>query len=203
VRWKLAVVPVLALSVVAAVLPVYSQVAYSAKQANLPFTVGTGFSNFSLDWGTSNPRMNGYTLWVDWRLPHMPPALHGLGIELEGRDVPWSAPASLSGHRMTTGSGGAIYEWRSWRKFPRIRPYAKFLIGFGSISFPGNSPTYNHDTRTVYEPGGGGDIFAANKFSIRAEYDYQWWPQLFGPNALTPSGFTVGAVYDFGRRDRY
>lgn len=199
-RWQLAV-PVLALSLVAAVLPAYSQVTYSAKEANLPFTAGTGFSNFSLDWGTSNPRMNGYTLWGDWR----PPVLRGLGVELEGRDVPWSAPPNLSGHRMTTGSGGVNYEWRNSHSLPRIRPFGKFLIGFGSISFPTNvsTPPYHHDTRTVYEPGGGFDILAANNFSIRAEYDYQWWPQLFGPNALTPNGFTVGAVYDFGRRGGY
>ena len=194
-RWKLVVVPVLSLSYVAAVLPAYSQVTYSGREANLPFTVGAGFSNFSLDWGTSNPRMNGYTLWVDWR----PPVLRGFGIELEGRDVNWSAPADLSGHRMTTGSGGVNYEWRNWRRVPRIQPFGKFLVGFGSISFPGNSTTYNHDTRTVYEPGGGADILVANKFSIRAEYDYQWWPQLFGPNALTPNGITVGGMYDFGR----
>lgn len=198
-RRMLIVVPVLAM-ILGAALPAHSQVTYSAEEGKLPFTLGAGFSNFSLDWGTTNPRMNGYTIWGDWRLPHMPPALRGLGIELEGRDINWSAPASLPGHRMTTGSGGVIYEWRDWRAFPRIRPYAKYLIGFGSIDFPGNAPNYNHDTRTIYSPGAGVNVLAWNRFSIRGDYVYQFWPDLFGHGSLNPNGFTVGTVYDFGRR---
>lgn len=187
-----------ALFFVGATLSAYSQVVPAAIEGNLPFTVGSGFSNFSIDWGQGR-RMNGYTVWGDWRLPRLPQALNGLGIEAEGRDVLWNAPPSLSGHRMTTGSGGAIYQWR---RAGRIRPYGKFLIGFGSISFPGNvsSPPYTHDTRTIYEPGGGADVLAWNRFSVRAEYDYQFWPNMFGHGSLTPNGFTVGGVYDFGRR---
>lgn len=195
-RWRLIVVPVLAL-ILGAALPAHSQVTYSAQEGTLPFTLGGGFSNFSLDWGITNPRMNGYTLWGDWRLPHLPPVLRGLGIEVEGRDINWSAPASLPGHRMTTGSGGPIYEWR---RAGRIRPYGKFLIGFGSIDFPGNAPNYNHDTRTVYEPGAGINVLAWNRFSIRGEYVYQFWPNMFGQGSLNPNGFSVGTVYDFGRR---
>ena len=195
---KLIFVPVLALFFVGAALSAHSQVVPSAEEAKLPLTIGWGFSNFSLDWGTSNPRMSGYTLWGDWRLSRMPLALRGFGIQLEGRDINWSAPKNLPGHRMTTGSGGVIYQWRSWERVPRVRPYAKFLIGFGSISFPGNSPTYNHDTRTVYEPGGGADVLAWRRFSVRGEYVYQFWPDLFGHGTLNPNGFTVGGVYDFG-----
>src|SRR5215469_6429612 len=196
---KLIFVPVLALFFVGAALSAHCQVVPSAEEAKLPLTIGAGFSNFSLDWGVTNPRMNGYTLWGDWRPPRMPPALNGLGIQLEGRDILWSAPSALSGHRMTTGSGGVVYQWRGWRRLPRVRPYAKFLIGFGGISFPTNSPTYKHDTRTVYEPGGGVDVLAWNGFSVRVEYVYQFWPNMFGPHALTPNGFSLGAVYDFGR----
>lgn len=204
-RWKLVVVPALALFLVGAVLPAHSQVVPAAQEGKLPFTIGAGFSNFSLDWGTTNPRMNGYTLWGDWRFSGLPPVLNGLGLELEGRDILWNAPSALSGHRMTTGGGGAIYEWRSWHAIPHIRPYAKFIIAFGGISFPGNvsSPPYTHDTRTVYEPGGGANILAWNNFSVRAEYDYQFWPKMFGPNALTPNGFSLGAVYDFGHHGPY
>ena len=189
------VVPVLAL-IFCAALPAHSQVPYSAREGNQPFTVGAGFSNFSLDWGNTGPRMNGYTVWGNWRIPHW----RGLGLELEARDINWSAPRTLPGHRMTTGSGGPIYEWRDWHRFPRIRPYAKFLIGYGSIDFPGNAPNYNHDTRTVYSPGGGVNVLVWNRFSVRGEYVYQFWPNLFGHGSLTPNGFTIGTVYDFGRR---
>ncbi len=86
-RWKLMVLPVLALFFIGAALPARAQVTYSAQEGKLPFTVGAGFSDFSDDWGVRNPRQVGITMWVDWRLPHMPPLLDGLGLEFEGRDV--------------------------------------------------------------------------------------------------------------------
>jgi opacity protein-like surface antigen len=89
-----------------------------------------------------------------------------------------------------------MYEWRSKSRY---RPYVKYLLGIGSIDFP-NQTTYGHDTRVVFEPGGGMDVRFWNQFSVRGEYDYQFWHQLFGPHDLTPQGFTIGAVYDFGRR---
>jgi hypothetical protein len=197
-RWKLIFVPVLALFFVGAALSAHSQVVYSAQQGSLPFTVGGGFSNFSIDWGQSR-RMSGYTLWGDWRISRVPPALRGIGIEIEGRDINWGAPTAIKGHRMTTGSGGVIYEWRGGERLPRFRPYGKFLIGFGGIAFPGNAPNYNHDTPTVYEPGAGLNVRAWKQLLVRGEYVYQWWPNMFGSGSLTPNGFTVGTVYDFGR----
>ena len=98
---------------------------------------------------------------------------------------------------MDTALIGPVYEWRRKGK---IRPFGKYLLGIGSIDFPGGSPTYSHDTRTVYEAGGGVDVRFWKRCSARGEYDYQWWHQLFGPHDLTPSGVTVGVVYDFGSR---
>ncbi|MGA2168594.1 MAG: hypothetical protein ABSG62_10305 [Terracidiphilus sp.] len=34
---------------------------------------------------------------------------------------------------------------------------------------------------------------------LRADYECQFWPDLFGPHGLTPSGLMIGAAYDFGR----
>jgi outer membrane autotransporter protein len=74
-------------------------------------------------------------------------------------------------------------------------------MGIGSIDFPSPGTTYGHDTRTVYEPGVGTDVRFWNRFSVRGQYDYQFWHQLF-QNDLNPQGFTVGVVYDFGRLSR-
>lgn len=198
-RWKSIVVPVLALFLFGAASRARAQVTYSAQEGKLPFTVGFGVSDFSDDWGIQNPRQAGVTLWADWRLPHMPPTLQGLGLEFEGRDINFATPSYLPGHRMDTGLGGPIYQWR---RRGRIRPYGKYLLGIGSIDFPSPGSTYNHDTRVVFEPGGGADILFWSRFSVRAEYDYQYWHQIFGPRDLTPNGFTIGAVYDFGRASR-
>jgi hypothetical protein len=198
-RWKLMVVPVLALFFVGAALSARAQVTYSAEQGKQPFTVGAGVSNFSDDWGVQGPRQVGITMWVDWRPPFIPPVLHGLGLEFEGRTVQYATPSYLPGHRMDTALGGAIYEFR--RK-GRIRPLGKYVMGIGSIDFPSPGSTYNHDTRAVFEPGVGVDVRFWNNFSARATYDYQFWHQIFGPHDLTPNGFTFGAVYDFGLRSR-
>lgn len=197
-RWKFFAVPVLAMIFIGAALPARSQVTYSAEEAKLPFTIGFGVSNFLLDWGTKDPRATGVTLWADWRIPHMPPLINGLGLEFEGRDLNWAKPADLSTLRHDTALAGFIYESR--RK-TRIRPYGKYLMGIGSIDFPDSrNALYTHDTRTVYAPGGGLDVRFWNRFSVRGEYEYQFWHQIFGLNDLNPQGFTIGAVYDFGRR---
>ncbi len=47
--------------------------------------------------------------------------------------------------------------------------------------------------------GVGADVRFWNCFSVRAEYDYQFWHAIFGPHDLNPNGITVGVVYDFGR----
>lgn len=198
-RWKLTAVPLLALFLIYASISAHAQVTYSAEQGKQPFTIGVGVSNFSDDWGIQDPRQVGITMWVDWRFPFVPSVLNGLGLEFEGRTIQFATPSSLPGHRMDTALGGPIYEFR--RK-SRIRPLVKYDMGIGSIDFPSPGSTYNHDTRAVFEPGGGVDVRFWSRFSARATYDYQFWHQIFGPHDLNPNGFTIGAVYDFGLRSK-
>ena len=97
-----------------------------------------------------------------------------------------------------------MYEWHHFRNF---RPFGKFLIGFGGISFgqnlnpPGFKP-YTHDTRTVYAPGGGFEYRVHGNLWARAEYEYERWPALSGRNEFSPQGFTIGAMYDIKRGRR-
>ncbi|HEY1901588.1 MAG TPA: outer membrane beta-barrel protein [Terracidiphilus sp.] len=198
---------------VAAAIPALAQVAPSAEAGGLPIVAGAGVSRFNLDWG-HDPfgrvrYMEGVTVWFDWNLTHLPgpSLLRGLGVELEGRDIDFGLPASLSNAelydtgtnmRQDTGLGGAIY---TWRHFARVRPYGKALAGLGSIDFPplpASPPTYRHDNRTITAYGAGADIRAWRSVWVRADWEYQFWPGLFGsPHSLTPNGITVGAVYDF------
>lgn len=195
-RWKRMAVPVLALFFIVAALSARAQVTYAAEEGKQPFTVGAGVASFSDDWGYLNPRQVGLTVWVDWRPPFVPSVLHGLGLEFEGRTIQWATPSYLPGHRMGTLLVGPIYQFRRPKRF---HPYAKYLIGIGSIDFP-NDTAYDHDSRTVLEPGGGADFRVWNHLSVRGEYNYQFWRQIFGPHDLTPNGFSVGAVWDFGLR---
>ena len=193
-RRKWSVLLVLAFSFAGASSRARAQVTYAAEEGKLPFTVGVGYSNFSDDWGVTNPRQGGITLWADWRF-RLPSVFQGLGVEFEGRHIAYNTPVGIEGHRMDTLLGGPIYQWRkhSW-----FRPYGKYLLGIGSIDYPSPGQTQSHGTATVFEPGGGADVRFWKRVSVRGEYEYQFWHHLFGSDDLTPSGFSVGVVYDFG-----
>jgi opacity protein-like surface antigen len=48
-------------------------------------------------------------------------------------------------------------------------------------------------------PGGGIDYRAFGNVWLRADYEYQDWPNIFGKGYdLDPQGVTVGAMYEFG-----
>ncbi|MGB8029879.1 MAG: outer membrane beta-barrel protein [Terracidiphilus sp.] len=177
---------------VATVLPIHSQVSPAANQGGVPIVVGAGFSDFSIDWGPGK-RMEGISAWADWYPNRLPAVLNGLGIEAEGRDIDFGRPAGISRMRQDTGLGGLIYTWNHYRNF---RPYVKYLAGVGSIDFPPWG-TYSHDTFSVYSPGGGMEYRAWEHIWIRGDYVYQFWHHTFGNTDLTPTGFTIGASYDF------
>jgi opacity protein-like surface antigen len=208
-RTAVALAALLALAACSAV----AQVVPSAEAGGLPLVAGGGASRFNMDCGPytggSTCYMNGITIWVDWNLTRLPGPvlLRGLGVEIEGRDLNFALPVFLSNTyfgdagtnlRQDTGLGGLIYHYR---RFHRVRPYGKVLAGLGSLDFPplpASPATYRHDDRTITAFGGGADIHAWRSIWVRADYEYQLWPDLFGlPNSLTPNGVTVGAVYDF------
>jgi opacity protein-like surface antigen len=177
----------------------FSQIASAASQRRYPIAVGVGLSDFSLDWGQDS-RMEGITAWVDTGIPFAPRVLSGFGIEVEARDININRPSSISRMRQDTLAVGPTYTLRHYRRF---QPYAKYLFGIASIDFP-QSPSasrqYTHDTRTLYAPGGGAQYRVFNSLWVRGDYEYQFWPELFGAHSLNPNGFTIGAMYDFDRR---
>jgi opacity protein-like surface antigen len=177
-----------------AVSPIFAQVTPSARQGGpVPLVLGVGFSNYSMDWGPGQ-RMNGITAWVD--LYPLPGALRNLGFEAEGRDINYMR--SIPNLREDTGQIGAIYSFSHYLKF---HPYAKFLAGIGSMDFPAfpAAPNYHHDTFLITTPGGGAEIQAHQHIWIRADYEYQQWHNVFGPDNSNPNGFTIGAQWDFRR----
>jgi hypothetical protein len=175
-----------------AALPACSQVGPAATQGGLPLVVGAGYSNFYTDW---SGRESGATLWIDWNVYKVPRILHGIGLEVQGRDLSFSRTGDNPKLRMDVASGGAIYRYNRYRN---LHPYAKFLLGFGSIDFTNPpSPYYTHDTRTVLSPGGGVEYRVFRNIWVRGDYEYQFWNDWYHHHDLNPQGFTIGAVYDF------
>lgn len=182
----------LAAAIVSASIPTYAQVAPEARAPGIPLTVGVGYSNYATNW---TGRLSGPTLWIDWSFYKGPSLLHGFGIEVEARDLNYDRTGSVPNLRMDTAAGGVVYTLRHYRRF---NPYAKFLMGFGSIDFRTNLPYYSHDTRTLYAPGGGVDYRVYRNVSVRGSYEYQFWTDFINHHTLNPQGVTVGVAYDLG-----
>ena len=176
---------VLAALITLSTLPVFAQVAPTVKIGGLPLGVGAGVSDYSLDYGPGR-RMIGVSAWADYNL------FHGIGVEAEGTSIFADKPDVITRMRQDTIKGGLIY-----RSHPLlgIRPYAKGLVGLASMDFPSRNPLYTHDTFTMYAVGGGAEYRLWKTLFARGDYEYQFWPQVFGPHTLNPNGYTIGATY--------
>ena len=179
-----------------------AQAVYSASEDHPRLSIGVGVSMFSQDWG-HNPHPLGIAYNIDYH-PPLPRFLDDLNIEAQGRNLIWNrGTLPVTGApivpRTETLGGGLVYH-PHWVRFHKFEPYIKVLESYGYIHFAEDDVPYNHDSRTVTAIGGGVDYRLIHRITLRADYEYQWWPELFGPNALTPHGFTISALYNLGHR---
>jgi opacity protein-like surface antigen len=199
-RFKRVAFPVLAVSILSVAVSAFSQVVPSYERKNgWPFTVGAGPVNYDVDMGKEGGRgrMYGFAGWFDIYPGKLPSILHGhLGAEGELREISLGRSPSEPNVRYDTAAMGLIYVWR---RLHNVRPYAKIMIGDGSVDFIRLSPTYAHDTRTYTAPGGGLEFRIKQDLWVRADYEYQTWQSLAVYGNLKPQGFTLGASYDFTR----
>ena len=181
-------------------IPVFSQVVPEIGHPGKgwPLSVGVAYSTYDTDWNhqpLDGGRLSGGTIWADWNFYHLPPLWDGFGLEVEGRDLNYGRTGNDPKMRQDTLEGGVIYTTHFYRRF---HPYAKFMVGDGSIDFTSTLPTYSHDTRLMYAPGGGADTRVYESLWLRVNYEYQFWPDFFQHNALNPRGWDIGLAYDFG-----
>jgi len=179
----------------AVTIPVYPQAKPAAIGNQQHFTLGAGFSDYQSDW---SGRYDGSALWADWNPSRGPSLLHGLGLEIEARDLSFDKTGSVPHLRLDTVGGGAIYTILHYRN---IHPYAKVLMSYASFDFqpyklPGGGQ-YSHDSRTDYAPGFGGEYRLGRNVWIRGDYEYQFFVNFFNHHAMNPRGFTFGASYHF------
>jgi opacity protein-like surface antigen len=183
---------VLAGLILSAAAAAFSQIAPSATQGGIPFTVGSGYSEFYSDWSGN---LSGGTLWIDYHVDRVPRVLKGIGIEAEGRDLNYRRTGDQPTLRQDTAEGGPIYHWQH---FQRTGIYGKFLLGYGNMDFSNSNPKYRHDSRTVLAPGGGAEYRIWRNVWVRGDYEYQFWTHFYHGHAMNPTGGTVGVVYDLG-----
>jgi hypothetical protein len=185
---------------------VHAQSAPSAGGKRIPFAVGAGVSGYNPDDGPGH--LLGGTLWVDYFPSWVPSFMRGIGLEAEARDLNYGRSPDLSANlRQDVVQGGLIY---SWPVFHDFRPYGKFSQGYGNADEGSAATVRYHDSRTIVSGGGGVECRAFRSLWVRADYEYQSWPNFFKHPAtlteparpagrLNPQGFTVGAVFHFDR----
>lgn len=175
-----------------------AQAASAATEAKLPLAIGAGFSGYNPDWGQGH--LLGGTLWIDYTPDNVPAILRGIGMEVEARDLNYGRSSTESANlREDVAGGGVIYSWPRYRNF---RPYGKLLMGFGNRDAERVNGVRFHDSRTITIAGGGVEYRAFRSVWVRADYEYQFWPDMIyhGSKAvagINPQGFTVGALYHF------
>jgi len=195
-RLKLNTILIPAALFIAASLPLSSQTAPAANKGGIPIMAGAGFSDFNLDYGLGRT-MLGPSAYVVWNFYNAPRLLNGFGVVVEGHDINFDRPATLTKMTQQTAEAGGIYTWRHFRK---VQPYAEVMGGIGSIDwppFPGS--TYSHDTFTVNSWVVGAQYDLYRPIWIRADWEYQFWHQTWGPHDLNPHGYTIGLAYDFSQ----
>jgi opacity protein-like surface antigen len=162
-----------------------AQVAPAAIEGGRPIGFSVGVSDYNLDYGPGR-RMQGLVArgGVD--------IFHGIGIDVSARTIFMNTPPQLTRMQQNTYLAGVFYEvpyiWR-------IRPFARFGGGLGTIEFPSGNPYYTRDSYTVFAPQGGIEYPITRKVFARAEYEYQFWKDYQSPNYLNPGGWTVGVTY--------
>ncbi|HXS14398.1 MAG TPA: outer membrane beta-barrel protein [Acidobacteriaceae bacterium] len=83
--------------------------------------------------------------------------------------------------------------------YRRFTPYAKALVGFGHATAPSPKQIVGGSTPGTYflfGLGGGLDYGLTEKINLRADFEYQRWPN-FPPHGLTPPLLSFGAAYRF------
>lgn len=185
---------VLPLLFLATSVTIFGQAVPTATDSESPFSAGGGLSTFNTDF--DGGRMSGGALWADYRLNKVPSYLQGVGFEVEARDLLLGRSRNQPSYLAEKTIGGGVKY--TWRHFQNFHPYAKALFEYGT----GAGPTMS---RTVTAIGGGLDYHMFGKVWLRADYEYQAWPDFpklsngTSPS-LNPDGFKVGITYHFGRK---
>ncbi|HKF49095.1 MAG TPA: outer membrane beta-barrel protein [Terracidiphilus sp.] len=153
------------------------QAAEAGDRGGTRLTVGGGASGMKVEYG--NRFLVDATGWVD------ADTIRRIGLEGE---VKWIHFFQQSDHvNLATYQGGVRYHFN----YGKAQPYVKGLVGMGQFNFPFNYASGNY---LVASGGGGVDAIFTRRWSVRTEFEYQYWPE-FTYGAMSVYGFTMGVRY--------
>jgi hypothetical protein len=175
--------------------PVMAQSKESATAAAHRLLVGAEISTFNPDWGCVNG--SAFTCWNAHlvgvaALADVNHLWRGLGVEGEARWMHWGGP----GDGLVESNYLVGPRYQLYRKM-NFAFYGKGLVGKSRITRSFNEGQGSYFTLA---PGGTVEYGIAWRMVIRAEYEYQFWPQFQGlpgqpAHGLTPNGFSFGVGY--------
>ena len=164
-----------------------AQAVYSGERSPVSFTVGGSVSYFDAAYG-------GYKVMGAVGSVNFSPFIWDrVGLVAEGR---WLSLNASHGFAEYNYLAGPVYRI-PMSEHRMIHPYVKGLIGEGIVDFPNN---FAYGRYFVFAPGGGVDLTLNRRWRLRADYEYQIWPQAPGiPDEsvpmMKPNGVSVGFTY--------
>ena len=163
----------ISLALIACLRPAAAQSVEDANVGRTSIYVGGGVSGYRIQYGQRN--LLGATLWVDGN------SIRPLGIAGEARWLDWHQQANVHAETYLLGPRYRFH-------VARTQPYVKGLVGSGHFNFPYNFATGNY---LVIAPGGGLDFPLGSRWSARADFEYQYWPE-FTFGSMNAAGATIG-----------
>lgn len=145
--------------------------------------VGAAVSSYTLDYGDGHEE--GFTVYGDVDLSRH------FGVEALYRNASIRTPGDIGENHLLIGPRFHIEKGR-------FSPYAKILLGRGTINFQkGFFLKDSSDSYLAEAIGGGVDFHFRRHINIRLiDLEYMRWPN-FPPHGLTPYGGSVGLAYSF------
>ena len=171
-------------------VPAKAQVAPSAYLRPYSLWVGAEYSNVHASFPyQSSQRLTGAGVFADlnWN--------GRFGLEGDARFLHFGGFEGSTESSYLVGPKIFLFEKR------KFQPYGKLLIGVGRIHYPfeiGDASYF------ALAPGAGSGYRLSHRWMLRAEYEYQLWPESPGyanepKHELTPNGFHVGVAYQIFR----
>ena len=150
---------------------------------------GVEYSNYHASFPyASGIRMSGIGGFADWNF------VGGhIGVEGAARFLRWGGFYDTN---ESSYLAGPRYLFPSWH---RLQPYGKVLVGLGRINYPFQIGSASY---FAVAPGGGVNYRFSSRWTVRADYEFQWWLNSPGyanqPNhGFTPNGVSIGVAYRF------
>ncbi len=154
----------------------FAQSQESANAGHSFIWVGGGVSGYYLQYGAQ--KSLGITGYLD------ADSVRRLGMESEARWLNFHLAHDINAQTFLAGP-------RYHFNMNRFQPYIKGLGGIGNFNFSYN---YAHGRYIVIAPGGGFDYRVSPRLCVRADFEYQYWPQ-FTYGAMSSPGASVGFRY--------